>query len=507
MTTAALAGLLTALRDTLAGATIPRDDQGRWTNESGSLALAKSQAIRAQLPGHRGGGAVTVYVNPTLATLSRTVAAAGTLGANVVAFGEDIAVGQADLLTFADITTILSDAAHSMAASGEIAQYMRVLSVGDGLGVFDLDKAPIDPDDWPGGLTRAITAPIARAQLSGLLTALRDVNYLNGEAKHKALSPEEKQSLAELVTALRDVRYLYSDDQPRAEDGKWTDGGTGSRRDFHVPTSVVGGKLMAADGSPLPAHIQALSIPPAWQSVTYNPDPGAALHVHGRDGKNRPVKIYNPGFVAEKAAAKFDRVVALNKEFEAMKAQNEALRSSISPRIASAADATALIMHTGIRPGSEEDTGAEEQAYGATTLLGHHVVTAEDGSVSLQFVGKKAVSLSIPVSDPSIAAMLTSRAAAAGADGQIFSTSDGALQDHVHTLGSGVFKPKDFRTLVGTRTAMSEVASMPVPTTQGEYRKSVSAVAKVVSAKLGNTPTVALQSYISPHVFNSWRPV
>jgi DNA topoisomerase IB len=31
------------------------------------------------------------------------------------------------------------------------------------------------------------------------------------------------------------------------------------------------------------------------------------------------------------------------------------------------------------------------------------------------------------------------------------------------------------------------------------------AVAKTVSARLGNTPTIALQSYIDPTVFGAWK--
>ena len=74
-------------------------------------------------------------------------------------------------------------------------------------------------------------------------------------------------------------------------------------------------------------------------------------------------------------------------------------------------------------------------------------------------------------------------------------------------LHDGHFKPKDFRTLKGTSEAESLVKSMPPPKNKTEYRKAVMDVAKAVSVKLGKTPTVALQSYISPTVFSAWGDV
>jgi DNA topoisomerase IB len=46
---------------------------------------------------------------------------------------------------------------------------------------------------------------------------------------------------------------------------------------------------------------------------------------------------------------------------------------------------------------------------------------------------------------------------------------------------------------------------MDVPKTQAEYRKAVMEVAKKVSSVLGNTPVIALQSYINPSVFGAWK--
>lgn len=326
------------------------------------------------------------------------------------------------------------------------------------------------------------------------------------------VTAQKTNHLAELLTTLRDLTWLYSDDEPRDDQGQWTDGGAsgpavGSRRDFHVAAAKnAAGKHVAADGSALPAHIQALTIPPAWTDVTYNPDPNAALLATGKDASGKRQPIYAQSFMDHKAAGKFNRIVALSKDFPAMHAANETARSSSIPTVAAHADVTALVMHTGIRPGSETDTHSKLQAYGATTLQGQHVVAGEGGAVSLQYVGKSGKSLNIPISNPSIASMLLTRKAAAGDGNKIFpGVSDDTLRDHVHTLSANEYHPKDFRTLAANVTAASEVAKMPVPKTQAEYQKSVRSVAVTVSKRLGNTPAVALQSYINPHVFVNWR--
>lgn len=273
----------------------------------------------------------------------------------------------------------------------------------------------------------------------------------------------------------------------------------------HLPAKSVGGKRVSASGGALPDHIRQMRIPPAWTNVTYNPDPKGALWVTGHDVKGRKQYVYSPEFAGKQAEAKFRRIHELDKKFDSIKRQNDTARKSNDPRVRDAADAVHLIMHTGIRPGSENDTKAKEKAYGATTLEGRHVVKSGQ-ETALRFVGKKGVHLEIPVRDPDTAKMLQQRAKLSGPNGQLFGNiNERTLLQHIAKFDGGGFHTKDFRTLVGTRSAREEVAKQPVPTDAKSYKKAVMSVAKSVSEKLGNTPTIALQAYISPTVFTKWR--
>ena len=255
------------------------------------------------------------------------------------------------------------------------------------------------------------------------------------------------------------------------------------------------------DGKELPEHIQSLKIPPAWNNVKYDEDPKAALLITGTDSAGRTQSVYSEEFMKQSADAKFERISELDSKFEDIQKQVE---SDFQKKDENAA-VDRLIMNTGIRPGGDSDTGAKKQAYGATTLLGSHVVGDNADNVRLQFTGKKGVDLDIPVTDRAIAQDLLDRRESVGPNGKIFNTNAASLLEYTKNLDGGGFKTKDFRTLLGTRTAMSAVSSMERPTGDKEYRKSVMRVAKLVSERLGNTPTVALQSYISPVVFSDWK--
>lgn len=300
-------------------------------------------------------------------------------------------------------------------------------------------------------------------------------------------------------------------EHPRDDDGKFSSSGGGGggkaagTQTAHQATKVEGGRRVSATGGPLPPHIAALRIPPAWTDVTYNPDPKANLLVTGKDAKGRRQAVYSLAHSEKQAAAKFARIEELNRKFDGVVAENEKARQSKDAKVRAAADCTMLIMQTGIRPGSEDDTGAEKRAYGATTLEGRHVDVAPDGSVTLRFTGKKGVDLAIPVEDAAVKKMLIARKKKAGASGQLFPISEKNLLDHVHSFDGGGFKTKDFRTLLGTKEAMRAVAERKAPTSEKEYKKAVTEVAREVSRKLGNTPVVALQSYINPSVFAEWR--
>jgi DNA topoisomerase-1 len=163
-----------------------------------------------------------------------------------------------------------------------------------------------------------------------------------------------------------------------------------------------------------------LRVPPAWTDVRIHPDQKHNLWVTGRDVKGRVQSLYSPDFSKQNSAKKFSRVTNLAKNLDKIAAKKNKNWNARDKGTKEHAQLLGLMIATGIRPGSERDTGAEKQAYGATTLQGQHIITDKAGNVRLRFVGKKGKDLDLPVEDTAIAKMLQHRAVEAGPNGKIF---------------------------------------------------------------------------------------
>jgi len=286
---------------------------------------------------------------------------------------------------------------------------------------------------------------------------------------------------------------------PRRDDGKFGSGGGASGTSSQTSKQ----EMVSVSQKDFPDYIKALKLPPAWTDVRISKNPDADLLAIGKDSKGRSQYVYSEKFKNKQAEAKFERIRMLAQEHDHVMNQIKTAQESSNQKTKDAADCMALISKMGIRPGSKTDTGAKVQAYGATTLTADHVVVDGD-KVSLKFTGKKGVNLDLEVSDPELKNMLLKKKKAGG---ELFpNINEKDLLNFSHSLDHGKFKTKDFRTYVGTSTAQKLVESVPKPKDKKEYIKTVKAIAKKVSQVLGNTPTVALQSYIDPSVFLRINP-
>lgn len=303
--------------------------------------------------------------------------------------------------------------------------------------------------------------------------------------------------------------------EARDKQGRWTKGTMTPAKFIEHPDSVKRRRYLSptgkeyspygshifASGRKLPKHMKNVRIPPAWSGVHVNEEENAKVWAQGQDKKGKTQTIYNPSYVEHQEEVKFKRIQKLDKEFSEIEQKNESFRNA--PKTRDSADCLKLIMHTGLRPGGSETKG-DKKAYGATTLQGKHVVQLQKGTY-LRFVGKKGVNINIKVDDPVVSNMLASRSKKAGSNGSLFpDTSAHKLLDHVHSLG-GKIKVKDFRTLLANRLAIAHISSLPSPKNEKQLKNSMKVVAVAVAERLGNTPSVALKSYINPVVWKKWK--
>lgn len=244
------------------------------------------------------------------------------------------------------------------------------------------------------------------------------------------------------------------------------------------------------------------AIPPAWTDVHVADHLDTAkLLVRGKDAKGRPQSVYSAAHTQAQAEIKFKRVKGIVPHLA--KLDHAIERDAKNDDHAAA---LMLIRRLGMRPGSEKDTGAKEHAHGATNLRAKHV-SVKDGVTSFDFIGKKGVHIQLKTSDPQIAEMIAERLKKRKGDDRLFVTDENKTRAYMKTTGvPDGFMLKDLRTVHANVVALREIKARgdAKPKNKAEFLKWRKEIAVLVSDELGNTPTLALSSYINPTVFTPW---
>jgi DNA topoisomerase-1 len=240
-------------------------------------------------------------------------------------------------------------------------------------------------------------------------------------------------------------------------------------------------------------------VPPDWTGVWVTTDRQSPLQAMGRDSKNRRVYLYSTEHMGEANAAKFARL----KEFSAAYPK---LMRRIKRDMQTSEEALVfyLIAKTGFRIGGNKETRAAAQAYGASTLQCTHV-DIDEKKLAFTFTGKKGTSVYKELKDGFLAEAVNRRCEGSNLR-NIFKTNDDKIRAYLDKISGGAgFTVKDFRTYVGTLAALRKIRTMSSPRSVSEFKRFRKEVGRAVGQKLGNTPTIALKSYVAPEVFCTWE--
>jgi DNA topoisomerase-1 len=251
----------------------------------------------------------------------------------------------------------------------------------------------------------------------------------------------------------------------------------------------VGTKLTTPSGA---------RVPPAWARVWMTTDPKSPIQAMGRDSKSRRVYLYSAEQTGRASALKFSRLKAFAKVYPSL------LRKiQVDKYTSEEALVLYLISKTGFRVGSEAETRASVQAFGASTLRCSQVSINGVG-VAFDFTGKKGIRVGKVIKDAFLSGSIHGRCTSA-ADPKIFNTSDRRIRRYLNTISGGSeFNVKDFRTYLATIVALRKIKAMPVPKNGTEFKHARREVGESVARELGNSPAIALKSYVTPEVFCSW---
>ena len=259
-------------------------------------------------------------------------------------------------------------------------------------------------------------------------------------------------------------------------------------------------------------RIRALAIPPAWTDVWISPSPRARLQATGLDSAGRRQYRYHASYRAAQEREKFERLLHFAASLPALRSRT-AQDVKVGPyqREWTCALAVGLINKTWFRVGSDRHA-RRSRTYGVTTLTKRHV-TVEGDLIRFRFHAKNRKLVQRSLRSPTLARGVSellelpygSRLFRYQRDGELVNLTSAGLNAYLgEHLGNG-FTAKDFRTWGGTLLAALELEKHGPPKSEAEAKRVLAATMRKVGNELGNTATVARESYVSPAVVEAFQ--
>jgi DNA topoisomerase I len=268
------------------------------------------------------------------------------------------------------------------------------------------------------------------------------------------------------------------------------------------------------DGAPVDdaatlERIRSLAIPPAWTGVWISAEPTAHLQATGIDSRGRKQYRYHPEWRHERDEVKFHDMEDFARAQPALRIRiSEALDSDERLGHRRVLGLALRLLDVGLFRVGSDRYARDNRHYGLTTLRRDQVDIRGDAA-QFDYIGKagKRHRLSI-VDEPAVGVLreLTGRRAAP-AELLVFLGRHGPTRIHREDVNNflraesgGPFSAKEYRTWNATVIAAATLASeRPAPA------HAPAVASRAVAMALGNTPTVARQSYIDPRVFARYQ--
>ena len=273
-----------------------------------------------------------------------------------------------------------------------------------------------------------------------------------------------------------------------------------------------------ADGTPLSAEerdrVESLAIPPAWTEVWICPHANGHLQAVGTDDAGRRQYLYHPDWRERRDRSKFERVAAAAAMLpQARRRISSDLALDGMPLERAAATAVRLLDVGYFRIGNDAYTDAHG-SFGLTTLERHHL-RRRSGNLVFSFVGKSGIAHSITVDDAAAIAALEAMRGRRSDSARLLAFKQGrswrdldsaSVNAYLAELFGGALTAKDFRTWHATVIAAEALALTEEPgDTKTSRARAVRQAALEVAGYLGNTPTIAKNSYIDPRVIDAFE--
>src|ERR1700761_5155020 len=258
-------------------------------------------------------------------------------------------------------------------------------------------------------------------------------------------------------------------------------------------------------------RINALAIPPAYESVWICPDARGHIQATGRDARGRKQYRYHPRWRETRDADKYERMAEFGHALPKIRARvARDLNLPGMPGDKVTAAIVQLLDTTLIRIGSVE-YARDNQSYGLTTLRKKHV-KIEAGRLRFKFRGKSGIEHDVTVDNPRIKRIVRRCAELPGHELFQYLDEDGSrraigsadINEYLRRASEADFTAKDYRTWAGSVYALAALRRL-ICSDAAEARRHIVTTVKDVAALLRNTPAVCKRCYIHPAVISSFE--
>jgi DNA topoisomerase I len=243
------------------------------------------------------------------------------------------------------------------------------------------------------------------------------------------------------------------------------------------------------------------------------PVPNGHIQAVGVDAAGRKQYLYHPDWRAKRDQEKFERVAEVATKLpKARAAVLEHISLDGMPVERAAATAVRLLDLGYFRIGSDAYVD-ENGGFGLTTLEKRHV-RRHGHRLVFCFIGKSGIEHCIEIDDPlSVSAVETMRRRRGGDDRLLayknsarWSALDAAtVNDYLRSMTGAEITAKDFRTWHATVLAAEALAAAGPVRSATARKRTVAGAMKQVAEYLGNTPTIARNSYVDPRVIDRYE--
>lgn len=285
-----------------------------------------------------------------------------------------------------------------------------------------------------------------------------------------------------------------------------------------------GFRYFGPDGRPMEdrwelARVRSLAVPPAWREVWICPEPDGHIQAVGTDAAGRRQYLYHERWRRARDREKFDRVLRLARRLPGVRAEVAArLTEGGLGRERVLAGALRMLELGAFRVGGEEYAPGHEDedgSFGLATLRRDHVRRVR-GEVRVCYPAKGGAQRLLSLRDPEIHRLVGAllRRRSETGDLLVYRAARGwhdvraeDINGYLKELAGREFSAKDLRTWNATVLAAVALASCRADRTGSARgrRREFNRACRQVSEHLGNTPTVARQSYIDPRVAEAFE--